>query len=64
VISSWKDFLLAVDKMRQCQKDYARTKSPAAHNAAKKREAEVDACIKQKRETWAALKQPELSLED
>jgi len=51
-INSWKDFLLAVERMRECQKEYFRTRSPAALNASKMQEAVVDNCIKIKRFEW------------
>jgi hypothetical protein len=60
MIASWKEFFTAVEQMRECQKAYARTKSPSAHNAAKRCEAAVDACIKEKRAGWAREKQPKL----
>ena len=63
-INSWKDFLIAVERMRECQKEYFRTKSSSALNASKMQEAVVDNCIKLKRAEWAnpvcAPKQPEL----
>ena len=60
MIASWKEFFVAVEQMRECQKVYDQTKSPTALHTAKKCEAEVDACIKEKREEWARQKQPEL----
>jgi hypothetical protein len=63
MIASWKDFFIAVEQMRECQKKYFRTKSPAALAASKKCEAAVDACIGKKRAEWARQEQPELSLE-
>jgi hypothetical protein len=54
------EFFAAVERMRTSQKTYFLTKSPADLLAAKKCEAEIDACVKQKRETWAGQKQPEL----
>jgi hypothetical protein len=60
MIASWKDFFVAVEQMRQCQREYARTKNPSAHNASKRCEAAVDACIEEKRAGWAREKQPEL----
>jgi hypothetical protein len=61
-IASWKDFFAAVERMRACQKEYCRTRSPAALNASKKCEAAVDSCIKKKRAEWALEKQPELEV--
>jgi hypothetical protein len=61
MITSWKDFFIAVEQMRECQREYFRTKSPAALGASKKCEAAVDACIKKKRDEWARREQPELS---
>jgi len=60
MISSWKEFFVAVEQMRECQKEYFKTKGPSALNAAKKCEAEVDAVIKQKRAEWERQAQPEI----
>jgi excinuclease UvrABC nuclease subunit len=60
MIASWKDFFVAVEQMRQCQKEYSRTNGPCARLAAKKCEAAVDACIEEKRAEWARQIQPEL----
>ena len=60
MIASWKDFFIAVEQMRECQKVYFLSKSPSALHTAKKCEAEVDACIREKREEWARQAQPEL----
>ena len=60
MIASWKDFFTAVERMRQCQIEYFRTRGPGALLAAKKCEAAVDACIEEKRAEWARQKQPEL----
>jgi predicted GIY-YIG superfamily endonuclease len=60
MIASWKEFFIAVEQMRECQKEYFRTKGPLALMAAQKCEAAVDACIKEKRAEWARQKQPEL----
>jgi hypothetical protein len=60
MIASWKEFFIAVEQMRQCQIEYFRTKWPTALLAAKKCEAAVDACIKEKRAEWALQKQPKL----
>jgi hypothetical protein len=66
MIASWKDFLVAVEEMRQCQKTYFLTKTSASLIAAKKREAVVDACIEKKYAEWdqrekrGREKQPEL----
>jgi hypothetical protein len=62
MIASWMDFFTAVEKMRECQKLYFLHKDHTALLAAKKREAEVDACIKEKRAEWARRKQPELEV--
>ena len=59
MIASWKDFFIAVEQMRECQKVYFRTKSHMALLASKKCEAAVDACIREKREEWARQAQPE-----
>jgi hypothetical protein len=48
-IASWKEFFAAVETMRQCQKEYFRTKGPRAMLAAKKSEAAVDECLEEKR---------------
>ena len=60
MISSWKEFFIAVEQMRECQKVYFQTKSVSALNLSKKCEAEVDAVIKEKRAEWARAKQPEI----
>ena len=60
MIASWKDFFIAVEQMRECQKAYFRTRGPAALLAAKRCELAVDACIEEKRAEWARQKQPEL----
>ena len=60
MINSWKEFFIAVEQMRECQKAYLRTKSPSANHLAEKCEKEVDAVIKQKRAEWAQKTQPEL----
>ena len=60
MITSWKEFLIAVEQMRECQKVYSRTNSPTARHTAQKCEAEVDACIQEKREEWARQQQPEM----
>jgi hypothetical protein len=60
MISSWGEFLSAVERMRQGQKVYFLTRSPSALAAAKKLEAEVDACIEQRRAERARQLQPEL----
>ena len=60
MITSWKEFFKAVEKMRECQKDYSRTKGFSAFCIAKNSEAVVDACIKEKRAEWEREKQPEL----
>lgn len=59
MIGSWKDFLIAVEKMRTSQKEYSRTRSPSSLAVAKRREAEVDACIEKKRAEWARQLRPE-----
>jgi len=60
MISSWKEFFIAVEQMRECQKEYFRTKSLLALAASKKCEAQVDMVIKEKRSKWAKQLQPEL----
>jgi hypothetical protein len=64
MIASWEDFFAAVERMRTCQKTYFVTKSHQDFLVAKKTEAEVDNCIKQRREKEAARKQPVLLQED
>lgn len=59
MIKSWKEFLIAVEQMRECQKVYFQTKSPSALHASKKCEMAVDAVIEQKRAEWAKQSQPE-----
>ena len=61
MIASWKDFLIAVEQMRECQKEYVLRPSIGAFQAAKKCEAIVDEVIKQKRAEWAKKEQPELT---
>ena len=60
MIASWKDFFLAVEQMRECQREYFRTKTMAAFAAAKTCESAVDDAIKQKRDEWARERPPEL----
>jgi hypothetical protein len=60
MITSWMELFTAVERMRTAQKTYFLMKTPSNLLAAKKCEAEVDDCIKQKRAAWAAQKQPEL----
>jgi hypothetical protein len=63
MIASWKDFFIAVERMRRRQKVYFLCKSPSNLNKAKECEAEVDACIEKKRAEWDRRereKQPEL----
>ena len=52
MIDSWKKFFAAVEQMRECQKEYFRTKRPSALAASKKCEAAVDAVIKERRAAW------------
>jgi len=58
--TSWPEFLVAVERMRESQKEYNRTKTPASFHAMKKCESVVDGTIKQQREKWARKAQPEL----
>jgi len=60
MINSWKDFLIAVEDMRDCQKEYFRTRSTIALSIARKREEVVDAAIRKKRTEWERLLQPEI----
>jgi len=60
-INSWKEFLKAVEQMRECQKEYSKSNSPSALNAAKMYESVLDNCIKIKRFEWEQQKQPELA---
>jgi len=60
MISSWKEFFIAVEQMRECQKEYFRTRAPSALTASKMCETQVDAVIKEKRAEWARQLQPEL----
>lgn len=53
MIASWKEFFVAVEQMRECQKEYFRTNELTALYAAKKCEKEVDAAINKKRAEWA-----------
>jgi hypothetical protein len=59
-INTWTEFFEAVEAMRECQKEYFKTRSPVALSAAKRHEDRIDGCIKHRREEWAARKQPEL----
>ena len=62
MITSWTEFFNAVEQMRECQKEYARTKGISAGYAASKCEKAVDDVIKEKRDQWAREKQPELNM--
>ncbi|MDR0583584.1 MAG: hypothetical protein LBG57_04455 [Treponema sp.] len=62
MINSWKDFFIAVEQMRECQKVYFLSKSPSALAAAKKCEKAVDDCIKQRRSEQDRQSQPELEI--
>jgi hypothetical protein len=62
MINGWEDFFTAVELMRQYQKEYSRTRSVFAHNQAKRKEAEVDACIEHRRQKTADTKQNNLPL--
>ena len=57
---SWNDFLEAVERMRESQKVYFRTKTAAALTAARRSEKAVDDAIKARRAEWAREIQPEL----
>ncbi|MCL2601346.1 MAG: hypothetical protein FWD91_00885 [Treponema sp.] len=61
MIKSWPDFLIAVERMRECQKEYVLRSGIARFQAAKKSEEVVDEVIKQKRAEWAKKEQPELT---
>jgi len=58
-IRDWRGFLEAVERMRELQKIYRRTRSPSSHASAKRCEAEVDAVIRAKRAEWDRLASPE-----
>jgi hypothetical protein len=60
MIDSWKGFFAAVEQMRERQKIYFLYRSPSALADAKKHEAAVDECIKQKNAERARQMQPEL----
>jgi hypothetical protein len=60
MISGWEDFFNAVELMRQYQKEYFRTQNPFALNQAKRKEAEVDACIERGRQKAAEAGQTKL----
>ena len=60
-IATWKDFFLAVEKMRAAQKDLAFTHTFRAQTEAKEIEKIVDAAIRKKRDEWSRLQQPELT---
>ena len=53
MINSWKDFFIAVEQMRECQKAHFEAKTSAALMAAKLCEQQVDACIEERRAEWA-----------
>ena len=57
--TTWKEFFITVERMRECQKEHMRTKTLAAHKAAVMCELEVDNAIEEKREEWARQAQPE-----
>jgi len=61
MIKSWKEFFVAVEQMRECQKEYFRRKTSASLMAAKMCEKQVDTCIKEKRAEWTRQLQPELA---
>jgi hypothetical protein len=54
----WNGFFPAVEKMRECQKEYIRTNTPSAKNAAKKYEMQVYAFIRIRRAELEQKKQP------
>jgi len=56
--ASWPEFLVAVERMRESQREYNRTKTSASFNAMKTCESVVDGTIKQQREKWARKAQP------
>jgi hypothetical protein len=60
MITSWKDFFIAVEQMRECQKEFYRTNSPSALMARKRCEQTVDNCIIEKRAEWQSQIQKEL----
>jgi hypothetical protein len=67
MITSWKEFFIAVEQMRQSQKEYFFVKTLSRLDAAKEREAVVDACIEKKRAEWERRerqRQPELFGDD
>ena len=57
--TSWKEFFIAVEQMREAQKEYIKTKAPAALRALALCEMAVDTAIEKKREEWARESQPE-----
>jgi len=64
-IKSWRGFLEAVERMRELQKVYRRTKTPSSHASARRCEAEVDAVIRAKRAEWDKAANPDITgLED
>jgi len=52
MITSWEEFFIAVEQMRECQKEYKKANSMSAAHAAYKCEAEVDEAIERKRAEW------------
>jgi hypothetical protein len=60
MINGWEDFFNAVELMRQYQKEYSRSNSPFTQNQARRKEAEVDACIEHRRQKTAEAGQKNL----
>jgi len=60
MIATWKEFLIAVEKMRESQKAYANSNSFGDKAAVIKHEKTVDDAIKLKRQKWAQEAQPEI----
>jgi hypothetical protein len=62
MITGWEEFFAAVELMRERQKEYFRTQDPFALRQAKRKEAEVDACIERRRRKQAEAEQNNLPL--
>jgi hypothetical protein len=59
-INSGEELILAVEQMRICQRDYARTNRPDSRRAAQKLEDLVDEALERRRIRQAQKKQREL----
>jgi hypothetical protein len=55
-VTSWKEYVLAVSQMRECQRQYFRTRSQTALGFAKAWEAAVDEATGRKIAEWVEKK--------